>query len=54
MLHIEKSRGWDREIATVIEDQDYREVATILSAFLPYQATRRENILDSIIRICKL
>lgn len=54
VLHIEKSRGWDREISTVIEGQDYREIATLLSEFLPYRATRRENILDSIIRICKL
>ncbi|TSC97963.1 MAG: hypothetical protein Greene101449_1057 [Candidatus Peregrinibacteria bacterium Greene1014_49] len=54
MLHIEKSRGWDREIATLIEGQDHREVAMLLSEFLPYQSTRRENVLDSIIRICKL
>lgn len=53
VLHVEKNRGWDRELVTVIEG-DHREVASLLSAFLPYRATRRENILDSIIRICKL
>jgi hypothetical protein len=54
MLHIERNRGWEREITTVIDEHDYRDVATLLSAFLPYLATRRENIFDSIIRICKL
>ncbi|MEK7562937.1 MAG: hypothetical protein AAB544_00930 [Patescibacteria group bacterium] len=54
VLHIEKSRGWDREFISVIEGYDHRDVATLLSAILPYRATRRENVLDSIIRICKL
>ena len=55
VLHIEKTRsGWDREITTTLQGMDHREVAHELSAFLPYQATRHEKILDSIIRICKL
>lgn len=54
VLHVEKNRGWVRELSTVIRDVDPRDVAVEISAFLPYRAARRENILDSIIRICKL
>jgi hypothetical protein len=54
VMHIEKNNGWEREIAVVIDDLDYRNVAELVSNFLPYHSTRREKVLDYIIRICKL
>ncbi len=54
VMHIEKVRGWEREIAVVIDGLDYQNVAEIMSNFLPYRGARREKLLDYIIRICKL
>jgi hypothetical protein len=53
-LHIEKARGWDKELVTLVTGLDHRDVAQVLGAYLPYHGDRRERILDTIIRICKL
>jgi len=54
VVHIEKIRGWEREITLPIEAARYQDIAQVIGAFLPYRAERREKLLDYIIRICKL
>ena len=54
VMHVEKNRGWEQEVAIVIDGLDFQSVAEAMSNFLPYRAERREKLLDYIIRICKL
>ncbi len=54
VMHVEKDRGWEREIVVVIDGLDYQNVAEVMSNFLPYRSAQREKVIDYIIRVCKL
>jgi len=53
-LHIEVKKGLSRHLTVQTGTNDPLQIHGLLSQFMPFLADRRENILDAILRICKL
>lgn len=53
-LHIEAKKGWKRHLTVQTGTNDPLQIHGLLTQFMPFLPDRRENILDAILRICKL